>query len=185
MPRRKTKTSFKKGNKAGKGRPKSAHKIEVENIDWGAFTKNTFDRDMLNRYISVINDMGEDEVRARLNDPKVRMIEKVICRFWLKAMHGDVAALNLLLERSVGKVKTEIEMTKISKYDGWTPEQLEAHRRMLNERNRETIERLEKRRELQAAQAQNVIDITPTEAKDVTPPNETTAIGKPILTGSD
>lgn len=88
------------------GRPKSVlTKLEIEGI-FGRFAR-----------------MQHDELEAFVQNKKNKAIEVATAAVLLKAMQGDSAAYNFLLDRSIGRVSQEIKLelpkpTVIEKLDG-------------------------------------------------------------------
>lgn len=54
--------------------------------------------------------MSKEEVRSRMSDPELSMIEKAICSCFIRAGAGSVKHLNALLDRIIGPVPKHVKI---------------------------------------------------------------------------
>mgnify|MGYP007040061335 CR=1 FL=1 len=86
--------------------------------------KNLLTKDRVKHLISKFSQLTEAELKEIAADPKSKWESKCLAHQMLAAQ-GDIAALNFVLDRSIGKVKdvTEITLPKptvVEKLDGTT-----------------------------------------------------------------
>lgn len=163
MPKRATRTSFKKGNNLSKGKRKSRKASALRKNEFALETnkkgKVAFDREereafvmsveVVKRYININMGLGHAELMRKYRDPKLRAFEKIIIKMILMAGNqftgalGAVQLADFLLDRLIGKVTTKIEHTMKTKYEGKTLEELHAMRDKLVIDNEKTLRLLE------------------------------------------
>ena len=106
---------FQKGYKGGPGRPKKPDDVKAA----AKLTRTNLEK-KLNHFLA----MDSDELSAILKDPKTPMLEVMVGRIVLMAAkNGDQTRLDFLLNRLLGKVKDNVEVsvvkpTFIRRYDG-------------------------------------------------------------------
>lgn len=126
------KTQFKKGNQAARG-------IEKEALP-EARPVRILNRAMVTEIIATYAGASTAELRKVTMSPTATMLERIVCKIILTAeAKSDIYRLEFLLNRSIGKVKDEVEFTNPNPYEGWTVEQLMAERARLAEKNLATL----------------------------------------------
>jgi hypothetical protein len=81
-----------------------------------------------------------DELRAVLRNPKATVLERIVCRvLMVSETKGNLGHFEFILNRSVGKVKDEVELTTPNPYEGWTLEQIQTERARIAQKNIETL----------------------------------------------
>lgn len=96
--------TFKKGNKAskGKGRPPTSPEVR-------AIKKLT-----TSHYIEIANKylyLNEAQLKARLKDKSLTALEKIVCKFVIQNIKsGSVSSLETLLQRLIGRVPAEVNI---------------------------------------------------------------------------
>lgn len=104
----KSSTSFKPGQSgnptgAGAGRPPHPPEINAGN----QLTKASFNA-TLNKYLHC----NAADLELIVTDPKIPVIDMVVCKILLESGNkGDHVRLNFLIERLLGKVKEEVEIS--------------------------------------------------------------------------
>ncbi len=93
---------FQPGNKIGKGRPKlDSYLVEVKKLN----------RDEVERTLADLMHGDRDKIKAVINDPATPMLRLMVASLIQKAItSGDPAILNFLLDRTIGKVKEQVEI---------------------------------------------------------------------------
>lgn len=95
--------NFAPGHKFGKGAPRVPEDIK----QLRKLNKEELER-ILNKYI----DMTREELKCAEKDPETKSFDLMIISTVQKAvLHGDYKRINFLLERLVGKVKEQIEVS--------------------------------------------------------------------------
>lgn len=113
----KSSTSFKKGNKAskGKGRPKMPADVKAAR----KLSHIEFNR-IANRYLY----STEEQIDEALNSPETPMIERMVLAVIKKGIvDGDQMRLTMLLDRTIGKVK-EADKTHIVRFESMSEGQI-------------------------------------------------------------
>lgn len=130
---RKAASQFKKGNKAAKGLVRGETTPEQKEV-------TLLSREMVTRFISQYVGFSRADLTRRLKAPDTPMLECIIIQIILKSeKNADQWRLEFLLNRTVGKVKDELEVTNPDPYAGLTDAELIARRQALAEKNLETL----------------------------------------------
>jgi len=93
---------------------------------------------VMNKYLY----MSMRRLERKKEDSRTRGIDRIVIGIILKGTKGNVPCLNILAERLVGKVKTEIEVTRPNQkpieetLGDMSDEELEAYYRKLEEKAR-------------------------------------------------
>jgi hypothetical protein len=102
----KSETSWKPGES---GNPEGRVKLPEDIRTAKKLNKIELER-LLNLYLT----LSDDEIKARLSTSETPQLEKMIASIVTKAIdHGDQQRLTFILDRLVGKVKDEIDVTVI------------------------------------------------------------------------
>lgn len=74
--------------------------------------RNIFTKDEADKVFQKSATMSEDQLREIVDNPKSRAVDVAVARAWLKAMEeGRIPDIDQLLNRTVGKVKEQVEQT--------------------------------------------------------------------------
>lgn len=96
---------FKKGNPGGPGRPKKPDDVRKA---------SKLTRTELEKKLNYFLLMDATELETLLKDKKTPMLDVMVGRIVLMAAkHGDQTRLNFLLDRLVGKVKDNVEVSVV------------------------------------------------------------------------
>lgn len=155
---------FEKGNKASKGKKKGIASYDAEEL-----AARKIDNSIINRYLTINSHLTEEQLLARLDDPKITIFEKRI----VKSLLGWDSALSFesIVERLGGKVPEEhVHRVKRTAYDDMSVSELEEEKRKLSEVNRKTLTYIEQERGLRPVEQQ---DATTMVARDVTETDKT------------
>jgi len=99
---------------------------------------------LLARYINANLALTVPELHLKLRDCTCSALEAAILAILIKAIaNGDDQALEALIQRVIGKVKTEVELHNKSKFDSMSTEELIRLKRDLDINNSQTIKQLE------------------------------------------
>lgn len=111
---------------------------------------NTLTKEHISRVISCYALSTLAEVTRAANDPKLAMIERIVCKIILKAYKGeDIFRLEFILQRCIGKVTDKIEVTKPTEFSHLSMEDLKAKHAEYAAKNLERIREIE-RKEIEA-----------------------------------
>lgn len=95
--------NFKAGNPGGPGRPALPGDVKAAR----ALNKVEFTR-IINKYLHCT----PQDLNAALNDPSTPVIEGIVCKILIECgLKGDTIRLAFLIERILGKVKDEVEVS--------------------------------------------------------------------------
>lgn len=103
-------------------------------------------REFIGRVISqyTLSTMGE--VTKAANNPRLSMIERIVCKIILKAhKNEDIFRLEFLLQRSIGKVTDKLLIEEPDRFAHLSTEQLKEQHAKLSKRNLEVIRKIEKK----------------------------------------
>lgn len=95
---------FKKGQSGNpNGRPKLPEELRLIKKMTPSFVRNV---------ISKVSRMNQEQIAEVIHEPDTSILEATIMKIYLKAMtEGDYLRLNFLLDRSIGKVKEELDVS--------------------------------------------------------------------------
>lgn len=138
MPQRKTKTSFKKGNKAGAKKTLAKKGTPTYNRD--ELLAKKIDKVTITNYLTLNSHLTVHELIKRLETEKVSVLEAMLIKGMIKAYRtGDVYQMNFFLERLVGKVPNQVEHTVNNPYKDMSDEELLAEKKRVSEINRRNM----------------------------------------------
>lgn len=129
---RKAKTQFQKGNKAAKGieRTPAPEAKQIQLLTRAMVTQ------IMSQYVGA----SMADLRKVTVSPTATMLERIVCRILLVSEgKADPYRLEFILNRTIGRVKEEIEIKPPNPYEGWTDEQLMAERERLASANLVTL----------------------------------------------
>lgn len=134
--RDKTKTSFKKGNKAAQGHSNkgltSPGRKEVKQL-------RKIDNILVVSYLTVNSHKNQTELRDHIKDPNISSLERAIATTIHHASNGSLDCLNFVLDRLIGRVTNKLEVTRPDPYADKTIEELEQIKLQLENQAREVI----------------------------------------------
>lgn len=111
---------------------------------------NLLTKEHVSRVISCYALSTLAEVTKAANDPKLAMIERIVCKIILKAYKNeDIFRLEFILQRCIGKVVDKVEVTKPTEYSHLTMEELRTKHAEYAAKNLEAIREIE-RKEIEA-----------------------------------
>lgn len=150
-------SKYKTGNPKPKRNPRAKENLKIiknaPNYDSDELSVRKLDKRMVSRYISLNFALSYEELQAKLKTP-ISVFERGIISIMMKtADMADQYRMDFLLDRLIGKVKNEIDLTTNSKFDTMTDEQLIEEKQRLDEINRVRLKHLE--------EEQGIIDVTP------------------------
>lgn len=160
-------TTFRKGSSSPRAARAKRKSRKGKGTQYTAIEKElkVFDKVTLFRYYSQYLCASVDLLKAKLKDPNTIMIERMVCRMFLRAeTSGDVYAFNAIMDRCVGPVTQKVEIDRTNPLAHLTDEELRMEREKLRVENEKYLRTLEKMPEMfpQLVAAQEVIDIEPT-----------------------
>ncbi len=177
MPQRKTKTSFKKGNKAAKGVGGREGKPTVDREER---LLKKIDAGMITRYLTLNSHLTVQEMQKKLKSAKdISMLEYMTIRGMIVAAQtGDTNRINFFYDRLIGKVPQKITHGLDDPYEGKSTEELIEMKRKLEASGRQTVKHIEQLprmkeqaaeveaeyRELEAVGALQSTDVNPTDS---------------------
>ncbi len=137
---KKTKTSFKKGNKIAAGNKSKAGQIASDREE--RLTRKV-DAGLVQRYITVNSHLTVDEMKERLHDHnrgQISFLEYMIIRTMVVcAQTGDPARLNTIIDRIAGKVPQKVTHGVDDPFEGKSNEELIDIKRKLEATNRQSL----------------------------------------------
>lgn len=142
MPKRKTKTSFKKGNKAAKG---VAGRTDSPQYDKEERILKKVDASLITRYLTVNSHLTVAEMKAKLKKSgSISMLEYMTIRGMIVAAQtGDTNRINFYYDRMIGKVPQKITHGLDDPYEGKSTEELIEIKRKLEASGRQTLKHIE------------------------------------------
>lgn len=94
---------FQKGKPGGPGRPRM--NPELKKIPG-------LSKEEVDKILAKFGRMSRAEIKDHMADPATPMLELMVGAVVMKAyQHGDQSRLNFILERTIGKVKDQVEVT--------------------------------------------------------------------------
>jgi len=102
-----------------------------------------FNKAMVGRFITHYALEPIENIEKIVNDPKATMIEKIICNIILKSYKtADTYRLDFLLNRAIGKVKDEVDLTVNDRFKDMTDEQILEMRNEVAKKNIESLRQM-------------------------------------------